>query len=139
MKTPRKHKHAELIKQWLDDDSVEVECKDIGDDTWYSVGSPSWDEGTEYRIKPKMIRCGDLEFPEPMRVAPEIGTTYWTADIRARRDERVMADEWTWSNDKQDMLWLEAGICHLTSDAAEAHAKALLSLTEIKSYIVAKE
>ena len=139
MVTPRKHRHAKLIKQWIEDDSLELECKDNGVGPWYVIRRPSWGEHNEYRFKPKMIRCGDIEFPEPMRVAPEIGTTYWTADIRARRDERVMADEWTWSNDKQDMLWLEAGICHLTSDAAEAHASALLSLTEIKSYIVAKE
>ena len=57
MKTPRKHRHAKLIKQWIEDDSLEL-------------------------VKPKMIRCGDMEFPEPMRAAPKYGEPYWITSIK---------------------------------------------------------
>lgn len=65
----RQHKHAALIQQWLDDDSLIVERK-AGDGNWYKQTDCFWNEESEYRFKPKMIRCGDLEFPEPMR--PEL-------------------------------------------------------------------
>jgi len=79
-----------------------------------------------------MIKCGDLEFPEPMRVAPVIGTKYWTTEIHSRANEIAMVDNWDWDNDEQDMECLRAGICHLTRAAAEQHARALIALTEIK-------
>jgi len=128
MKTPRKHKHAELIKQWLEDDSLEVEWREFVNTSWNYVRSPSWDEDTEYRIKPKMIRCGDLEFPEPMRVAPKRGDMYWVASIC----NRFLAYEFNWDDCTADGVNLARGVCHKTNEAAEAHAKALIALTESK-------
>ncbi len=121
----RNHKHAALIQQWLDDDSLIVERK-AGDDKWYKQADCFWNEESEYRFKPKMIKCGGLEFPEPMQVAPEIDTRYWLA---------TMLDgvfEYRWKNDSFDQKVLSLGICHLTEEAAEAHAMALIALTEVK-------
>ncbi len=121
----RQHKHAALIQQWLDDDSLIVERK-AGDGNWYKQTDCFWNEESEYRFKPKMIRCGDLEFPEPMRVAPELDTRFWLATTL----EDVLV--YRWENDAFDQKVLSRGICHLTEEAAEAHARALIALTEVK-------
>ena len=47
MKKP--HKHAELIKAWAD--GAEIQWKDMQGD--WNTGNPSWNEATEYRIKPE--------------------------------------------------------------------------------------
>ena len=45
-------KHAELIKQWAEDETAEVECLQTNG-TWYPVALPSWSIDQTYRIKPK--------------------------------------------------------------------------------------
>lgn len=47
--TPRPH--AELIKQWADDEDCVVEVKI--NNKWLVVGEPSWLDIYQYRIKPK--------------------------------------------------------------------------------------
>jgi hypothetical protein len=45
------HKHAEIIKAWAD--GAEIQWRDIFDGKWFDVGSPTWKEDIEYRIKPE--------------------------------------------------------------------------------------
>lgn len=45
-------KHAELIKQWADDDSLEIEVRIQDSDDWAVICGPSWGGACEYRIKP---------------------------------------------------------------------------------------
>lgn len=123
----RTHKHAEMIKAWLDDASLEVECRtEIGN--WFYEPDPSWCENLQYRFKLKMIKCGEHEFPEPMQVAPELNTVYWVASISTS----AISYQHLWISDKQDRENLARGVTHSTKAAAEAHARALISLTEIK-------
>lgn len=126
----RQHKHAEMIRQWLDDDSLEVER--YYDTKWYLDRDPSWVEDYKYRFKPKLVCCGNMEFPEPLRRVPKIGTEYWTVGIDSREDDPVQTVYWVWEDDDRDLANLKLGICHLTSSAAEAHSLALISLTEVK-------
>ena len=51
--TPRPH--AELIKQWADDDSLVIETRPKGSDEWGTTHSPAWCEEFSYRIKPKTV------------------------------------------------------------------------------------
>ena len=46
--------HADLIEQWLADDSLLVEFK-LSNGSWAAASSPSWDANTEYRIKPARV------------------------------------------------------------------------------------
>ena len=125
MTQPRKHRYADMIRRWLDDDSLEVEwLTSLG--KWESEPDPDWDEGTELRFKPRMIKCGDLEFPEPMRVAPKEGDTCWIATL-------LGAESVYWSSSPIKLHWIVLGIIHSTKEAAEAHASALIALTESKS------
>jgi hypothetical protein len=45
------HKHAELIKAWAD--GAEIEYRFFDDGEWNIANTPSWKEGTQYRIKPE--------------------------------------------------------------------------------------
>ena len=130
MTTPRKHEHAEMIRQWLADDSLKVEYFDDQLGIWSAVENrnPSWYEHANYRFKTKMIKCGDLEFPEPMRVAPEVGSDCWMPKIF---DSAGFAELFQWSAFCIKELWLRRGIVHATKEAAEAHARALIALTEV--------
>ena len=122
------HKHVQCIIAWAHGEEVEFFNENM--DQWEDVGeSHYWNPDREHRLKQKMISCGDLEFPESMRVAPSLYTSYWTAEITK---SGIFIDRWTWVNDLQDNRSLQLGICHLTSEAAEAHAKALVALTEVK-------
>ena len=51
------HKHAELIKKWADDPSIELEFKNSDSYEWNTLlGSPTWMTHREYRIKPKLVK-----------------------------------------------------------------------------------
>jgi len=45
-----KHKHCELIKAWAE--GAEIEYLFISE--WKPIEKPSWDEKTEYRVKPNI-------------------------------------------------------------------------------------
>lgn len=89
-------------------------------------GHPAWSDNTEYRRKPRTIRIGNYDVPEPLRVAPEIGTPYYRVNI-SNPDSPVYCE---WSNGDAALQWLKNGIIHIPSEAAELHAKSLISLTE---------
>lgn len=80
-----------------------------------------------YRIKPKTIRIGEYDVPEPLREMPTLGTDYYITDITSSSLYGVA----TWVCDVEDITWFNRGMVHSTKDAAICHAKALLSLTEV--------
>ena len=126
MTQPRKHRYADMIREWLNDDSLIVE-RQAGSGAWYEESTCFWYDKYEYRFKPKMIKCGDLEFPEPMRVAPEDGTECWVSMI-ADICVSILFD----SADEWHLELLRKGVLHLEASDAEAHAHALIALTEMK-------
>ena len=70
----RNHKHAEMIRRGLDDDSLEVEIKDSYGN-WVKA-TPEWHEECDYRLKPKMIKVGEHEFPEPIGLLLLLGKMF---------------------------------------------------------------
>ena len=119
MKTP--HPHAEILKAYADDTSVEIECHNP-DRLWDKVDIDSVIDypGFEFRIKPKMLSINGIEFPEPMRVAPEIGTPYCVVD-----SSRVRGYIWDGSSLSAGAE-LKSGFCHLTEEAAQQHRRAIV-------------
>lgn len=79
-----------------------------------------------FRLKPRTITINGHEVPEPMRVAPSDGTVYYMPDW----SNPCLFTSTRWASDSYDRHRLAYGICHATREAAEAHAKALLSFTE---------
>lgn len=82
--------------------------------------------GVKYRIKPRTIRIGEYDVPEPMREAPEIGSRYWLV----RRIDEVSVNQW--KGDNFDKKWLGMGLCHAYMSSAMIHSEALISLTAKK-------
>lgn len=92
---------------------------------------PSWLYDYVYRRKPKTIRIGTIDVPEPLRAVPSPGTVMHVVNLSASTGSSHI----TWEVGEyavQDRL-LARGLLHTTREAAEQHAKALLSFTEVQS------
>lgn len=71
------------------------------------------------------ISINGYEVPMPEREAPQEGTTYFFPS--PQHGGGVYS--YTWVNDAADNRLLAAGMVHLTEEAAQKHAQALLSFT----------
>ena len=71
------------------------------------------------------ININGYEVPMPEREAPQEGTEYFFP--APHHDEGVYS--YTWFGDAYDNRLLAAGMVHLTKEAAQKHAQALLSFT----------
>ncbi|MDC9607354.1 hypothetical protein [Xenorhabdus griffiniae] len=77
-----------------------------------------------YRLKPRTIKIGVYDVPEPVREPlPEL-THYYLPDIYADSEEIML-----WDGGIDDITWLQRGLIHLDLESAELHAKALIALT----------
>ena len=106
----------------------EVEFWDSECDVWRTKDVSSLSISMRYRIKPKTIKIGEYDVPEPCREALEYGERYWVVGIMA--DSPLQS--WSWSGDSLATMWLERGLLHRTKEAAELHTKVLISLTATK-------
>jgi hypothetical protein len=112
-----KHPHAELMKAYADDCTLQIQVKQDGN--WYDCGEAlRFIKGYEYRIKPeevKMIRVGRHEWQEPLKEIPT-GVGLWSFGFFGV--EHLIS-----------MTWIKAaiaeGIAHRTKEAAEQHRYAL--------------
>lgn len=132
-----KHPHAELMLQYAQD-AMET---DKPWERWetsllYKISSwvdldthPVWSVSNEYRRKPQTIRIGEYDVPEPVRDAKGLGL-YYAVDLCSPRGGTV---EDQWRGTPYDLERLERGLIHRTREAAELHAKALLSFTKKQS------
>lgn len=127
-----KHKHYDLIVQWASDpEAWVVEYRFSSREAWNDAGdAPLWYESVEYRLIPKrkMMHLNGVEFPAPEREAPARGTTYWMCDLLS--PAKVFESQWQAMN--VDRTALERGLVHLTREAAEAHARAMLAAKEVE-------
>ncbi len=86
---------------------------------------PAFDPCTEYRRKPRTIRIGERDVPEPMRVAPAMGTKYYVVDYSVVNHCSFK----NWANDAYDKSMLQNGLCHDKREAAIAHTEALILIS----------
>lgn len=130
-----KHKYADLMLDYAQD-AQETETpwelwehKHNRNSIWqHLTRHPVWDYDIEYRRKPRTIRIGNYDVPEPLRVAPNRGVIYFFPSFIS--GNKINGNGYTFSNDATDRAILKRGMMHLTKEAAELHAKALISLTE---------
>ncbi len=127
------HTHAALMAQYAEDAAdTEMpwerwEWKRQASDWLDMLGCPLWVPEYDYRRKPRTININGFEVPEPLREKPERQTSYWKPSFD---DVEQPWEQHTWADDGLDDAWLSLGICHMTREAAELHAKALLSFTQ---------
>lgn len=125
------HIHAALMLQYAQDASTTDKPWELweyfSDHEWDKLtGSPAWDEGTKYRRKPRTIRIGKIDIPEPVREPLQDGEKYFVPAIDCGYGNM---NSFEWDGDSTDKRLLKQGIVHLTEEAALAHAKALIALT----------
>jgi len=86
--------------------------------TWIANRKPV----TRFRIKPKTIRIGGYDIPEPMRESPEIGTHYYLLNLDGLTPWDI------WADDDADNNYLEAGLAFKTREDVMKVREAILSL-----------
>ena len=126
-----KHKHYELIVQWASDPAAyNVEYRWSEDGEWNPCDAPVWDN-VEYRLIPrlKMLHLNGVEFPAPERELPRHGCRYFVPAIDY--DGYAVTWEMMCNHEHEDRTRLDNGLVHLTREAAEAHARAMLAAKEV--------
>lgn len=125
------HIHADSMKLYADDAARNEKPWELWEynpynSKWSSLDkNPMWCENYKYRRKPRTININGFEVPEPMREKPEIGSTYYYISLSVDGLARYSL----WDDVEWDIILFNMGICHTTEEAAEIHAKALLSFT----------
>ena len=120
------HPQAAILRAIADGEDIEA----FYDEEWYGVMPMTalryiYDGNIPLRIKPKVININGIEVPEPMRETPKDDVSFWLADPT----NQTGVCEFKWHPCSTHKGWLEAGLCHLTKEAATIHANALLSFT----------
>lgn len=93
-KKPRPH--AELIKQWADDDSLEIEVSSGAD--WYVTKNPEWHEEQQYRIKPKKVTKWKWAYNSGKTDTTLITTDYFASEDELKEGrvvEKAIKLDWT--------------------------------------------
>lgn len=128
------HVHAESMKLYAEDAAkMAMPWKrwqyknDVSDEVWQQcVVHPSWDTSTLYRHKPRTIKIGDMEVPEPLRHYPKNGTMVYYVNMVATHG--VSPTRWDLDSAMAKIV-LHRGLMHLSESDAKAHARALLEFT----------
>lgn len=130
-----KHKHAELMALYAKD-AMETDKpwerweRHSISTVWITlVGHPNWHTTTQYRRKPRTININGFDVHEPVR-EPLIGGSIYYAAQPSSVSENGDAVRLQWIGNFVDKILLQKGLIHLTKEAAETHAKALLSFTQ---------
>ena len=91
---------------------------------WFSPKSPGQvlDSLAEAHVRrrPRAITIAGIDVPEPMWEAPPVGAEYYEADTTLPQ----LAYKYRWTGEEADLRKLKRRRCHLTREAAEAHARA---------------
>jgi hypothetical protein len=121
-------KNIEFLRAWANGETVQVlidgEWRDHNHHSAHK-GAPAFHDAFTFRIKPKTININGYEVLEPCREPLKGGESYWCVCL-TRCDVVLLC---AWYGSEVDQKLLQLGLIHKTEEAAEAHAKALLSFT----------
>ncbi|SFU93796.1 hypothetical protein [Xenorhabdus koppenhoeferi] len=129
-----KHIHADLwtkyaeFAQIMENPWSQFQYWNYEDECWCDLDEDDglWARGTaKYRLKPRTIKIGNIDVPEPVREPLENGMKYFVVATSGF----FLAEAGIWNGAKIHMIHLERGLIHLDPESAELHAKALISLT----------
>ncbi|MBD2803056.1 hypothetical protein ID854_22070 [Xenorhabdus sp. M] len=131
--TMAKHIHADLMMEYAklaqETDRPHEYFQELYCDEWHDMDSQySFRPNIHYRRKPRTIKIGNYDVPEPVRVPLELDVAYWFVDFS--QEGLVRGSSWDDCDFEHNAL--NKGLIHLTQEAAELHAKALISLTKKK-------
>ena len=111
----------EILQAMLD--GKEIEATDVNNKLYNVTTYEEFISNSFYfrkvRVKPCTIIVNGVEVPEPMKVKPENGTLYYTANGSPGMSFK-------WCNDRFDEQYFNSGICHNTPVAANLHWEAMI-------------
>jgi hypothetical protein len=118
------HPQAELLRAIADGQQMQ-EFKSNWIDRTPNEALESISDGVrEVRIKPTpTIMIGDMEVPEPMRVAPLVGTQFWLCSSTSLHPSE---DHFEWEGMELQREWLKRGLLHATEQGARQMLAALV-------------
>ena len=129
------HKHAALMLQYAKDAmetdkpwelwEVRIAANVQPNAVFERLSShPKWYTNNEYRRKPQTIKVGKWEFPKPIEQPLGCTDVYYYVDFNMETAEFIPFRD-TWTNNGHDDDRLAGNLCHLSYDAALAHADVL--------------
>lgn len=121
------YKVSKLIEYRLECSSPSEAVIFVNGTSEYEIVAPTHWSLTKPEPEPRFIEINGHKVPEPMSEVPEKGARYYVFDLRWEG----MVDQFWWAGNAVDSRWFERGLIHATREAAYAHAKALLSFTEV--------
>lgn len=126
------HVHAKEMMQYAEDATKTDKPWELWEYIdymgWRNLSThPTWLTGAKYRRKPEYIDINGFKVPKPVTSLLEEGKLYYSPVITTRDDADFSN---LWRNSILDYRRLRAGLVHLTKEAAEIHAEALLSFTK---------
>ena len=135
--SPPEHPDVVAFKKWYAETLPVVEAQAAGKVVegsykkmgWFAKTSADFHTNATYRIKPeppKTININGYDVPEPLRVAPPKGTPVYVVGVYSLMNDA----HFKWDGGTLALQALEAGMMHLTREAAELHTQALLSFTQ---------
>ena len=101
-----------------------IEFKPAG--VWYEKTHNYLCYDYEYRVKPKTIRIGEYDVPEPLRDRPINGESVYLVCT-----DRAFPVKLQWFPNEYSLYLLDSGLLHRERAGAALHLKALLSLTKV--------
>lgn len=101
-----------------------IEFKQAG--VWYEKAHNDLCYDYEYRVKPKTIRIGEYDVPEPLRDRPINGESVYLVCT-----DRASPVKLQWFPVEHSLYLLDSGLLHGERAGAALHLKALLSLTKV--------
>lgn len=130
--TNTKHKYADILIAIANGEQIEGKNEK---DQWCVVDSnivlygiySTGELDLDIRVKPKTININGHEVPEPVKVKPKIGDFYYAVSF-TDLDNFFLS---TFHDSYTDNLLFNKGIMHLTDEAVQKHAEALLSFTKV--------
>ena len=121
------HPHAKLMMEYAQDcltnsrayENWEFSHRVDQSVVWMSLNDhPEWEPGCVYRRKFPVIMIDGSEVPKPVSHPLMHGDEYWVA-------MPAHADHLTWYGDRFDLAFLNAGLVHLSKEAAKKHIDVL--------------
>lgn len=101
-----------------------IEFKQAG--VWYEKTHNDLCYDYEYRVKPKTIRIGEYDVPEPLRDRPINGEPVYLVCT-----DRAFPVKLQWFPVEYSLYLLDSGLLHRELAGAALHLEALLSLTKL--------
>lgn len=125
-----KHHYAEILNAIAEGNQIQFNSNNGWvDQSWSTTLVEIVDEvfePSEYRVKPKTINIGGYEVPKPVTDEPEKGQSFWVVELT----DSDLVSGTAWDDHTFDRRMLKQGLIHLTKEAAQTHAQALLSITK---------